>query len=352
MVEWIDPIAMFFEQNPAWLPVGVLVGVFVAVWIFKRIVIFQLKQLSKRTETSIDDILVESIDAVQWPFFLLVGVFAAIQFMALPVFVVNVVHAAALVVTVYYAVRVLQKIIRLSADRYAQKREETGESDSAPIRFLSRLLSYALWVIAALVVLDNAGYDINALIAGLGVAGIAIALAVQNILSDVFSSLSIYFDKPFKIGDFLVMGNEMGTVQKIGIKTTRIQALQGEEIVMSNRELTDTRIHNYGRMNRRRVEVQLGVVYETEASKLRLIIDLIRQSVEKVPGATLDRAHFKGFGDFALIFEFVYYVPSADYNAYMDARQAINLGLVEFFRENKIEFAYPTQKVFVTRENP
>ena len=221
--------------------------------------------------------------------------------------------------------------------------------DPTIVYFFTRLGGYSLWLVAALVLIDNAGYDITALIAGLGVAGIAIALGLQNILSDIFSSLSIYFDKPFKAGDFIIVGTDMGVVKKIGIKTTRIQALQGEEIVIANKELTESRIHNFGRMSQRRVEFRFGVVYETPLAKLKKVNELVKKSIEKVEGAKLDRVHFKKFGEYSLDFEVVYYFPNADYNAYMDAQQEINYSLADFFEKEGVEFAYPVQKVLLSK---
>jgi small-conductance mechanosensitive channel len=206
-----------------------------------------------------------------------------------------------------------------------------------------------LWVFAALLILSNLGYDITALMAGLGIGGIAIALALQNVLEDIFSSLSIYFDKPFVVGDFIILGDDLGEVQKIGIKTTRIKHLQGQELVVSNKELTSTRIHNYGKMKKRRVVFDFGVVYDTPVKKLKKIPDIIKNVVESAGPTTFDRAHFKKFWESSLNFEVVYYITGSDYNAYMDIQESINLAIMEEFESMGVEFAYPTQTVYLNK---
>ena len=183
--------------------------------------------------------------------------------------------------------------------------------------------------------------------AGLGIGGIAIAFALQNILSDIFASFSIYFDKPFKVDDFIIIGDDKGVVKKIGIKSTRIQTLQGEELVISNKELTESRVHNYKKMERRRIVFVFGVTYETPTEKVKKIPSIIKDIIEKTELADIDRVHFKEFADFSLNFEVVYYLKTSDYAEYMDTQQEINLAMKEHFEKEQIEFAYPTQTVFV-----
>jgi len=197
--------------------------------------------------------------------------------------------------------------------------------------------------------LSNFGYNISTLIAGLGIGGVAIALALQNILTDIFASFSIYFDKPFQTGDFIIVGNDLGVVKKIGIKTTRLQTLQGEELVISNKELTETRIHNYKKMQKRRIVFNFGLTYDTSSAKLKKVLQILKGIIDKIEIAELDRVHFNKFGDFSLNFEVVYYLASSDYNEYMDTQQAINLAIKEKFEKDGIKFAYPTQTVFVNK---
>jgi len=180
-------------------------------------------------------------------------------------------------------------------------------------------------------------------LASLGIGGIAVALAMQNILGDLFASLSIAIDKPFVIGDFIVLGEEMGTVEQVGLKTTRIRSLGGEQIILSNNDLLQSRIRNYKRLQERRAVFAIGVTYDTPADKLERIPELIRQAIEAQADARFDRAHFKSFGASSLDFEAVFYVLKPDYNVFMNVQQAINLQLVRSFAGQGIEFAFPTQ---------
>ena len=203
--------------------------------------------------------------------------------------------------------------------------------------------------IVALIALDNLGIDVTALIAGIGIGGIAIVLAVQNILSDLFASLSIIIDKPFVIGDFIIVGDLMGTVERIGLKTTRVRSLSGEQIIFSNSDLLSSRVRNYKRMYERRVAFSLGVTYDTKVELLERIPSMIEEIIGSQENTRFDRCHFKSFGDFALIFETVYYLLTPDYTAYMDAQQGINLAIARRFEEEGIEFAYPTQTIHLAR---
>ncbi|MBW2550586.1 MAG: mechanosensitive ion channel family protein, partial [Deltaproteobacteria bacterium] len=188
------------------------------------------------------------------------------------------------------------------------------------------------------------------LVAGLGIGGIAIALAVQNVLSDLFASLSIVLDKPFIPGDFVVVGDMAGSVEHIGIKTTRIRSISGEQLIFSNADLLGSRIRNFGRMRERRVVFSLGVTYQTPADKLEGIPGMIRESIEAQDQVRFDRSHFASYGDSALNFETVYYVGSSDYATHMDILQAVNLAIYRKFASEGIEFAYPTQTLFVEKE--
>ncbi len=208
-----------------------------------------------------------------------------------------------------------------------------------------------IWAALLLMFLDHAGFDVTALVAGLGIGGIAVALAVQNLLGDLLASVSIAMDKPFVVGDFLIVGTEKGTVENIGIKTTRLRSLSGEQIVVSNADLLASRIQNYGRMYERRTGVTIGVTYDTPRAKLELIPGMIKAAIEaRGAQARFDRAHFARYGDFSLDFEYVYYVTSPDYAIYMDVQQAINLDIHKAFEDSGISFAFPTQTLYVRRE--
>ena len=213
-------------------------------------------------------------------------------------------------------------------------------SSSGVIKAVGMIVAVALVLLLAL---DNLGVKITPLVAGLGVGGIAVALAVQSILGDIFASVSILLDKPFVVGDFIVVGDKMGTVERIGVKTTRVRALSGEQLVFANSDLLTSRIQNFKRMQERRALFAFGVVYHTPAERLRAIPRIVREAIEHNPNTRFDRCHFKSFGAYSLDFECVYFMLVADFNAYMDTQQAVNLEIFERFGREGIEFAYPTQ---------
>jgi small-conductance mechanosensitive channel len=215
----------------------------------------------------------------------------------------------------------------------------------AAMDLLGFVARVGVWSLVLIFMLDNLGVNITTLVAGLGVGGIAVALAAQNILGDLFASLSIVLDKPFVVGDFLNIDGHLGTVEKVGIKTTRVRSLSGEQLIFSNNDLLGSRIRNYGRMYERRVVFSIGVTYQTPAAKLARISEMLKTAVEAQKGVRFDRAHFQQYGDSALIYEVVYYVLSPEYNAYMDIQQAINILIFERFAEEGLEFAYPTHTI-------
>lgn len=234
--------------------------------------------------------------------------------------------------------------------RQAQLEEDAGAV--AAMDIVGFLIRVAVWTIVFLLALDNLGVNITALVAGLGVGGIAVALAAQNIISDLFASLSIVLDRPFVLGDFLVIDELAGNVEKVGIKTTRVRSLSGEQLVFSNNDLLGSRIRNYGRMTERRILFSIGVVYQTPAEQLEQVPGIIKDIIVKQESARFDRAHFKAFGAYSLDFEIVYFVESSDYALYMSIQQAVNYEIFRQFTAAGIEFAYPTQKLFVANEAP
>ena len=226
--------------------------------------------------------------------------------------------------------------------------KERGDPSSAgALSLLSLLARLLLWSALVLVALQNLGFDVTALIAGLGIGGVAIALAVQNILGDLFASLAIILDKPFQIGDFIVVGNTMGTVEYIGIKTTRLRSLSGEQLIVANSDLLGSRISNFKRMAERRVLFRFGVTYDTPLPVLREVPARVGEFIGTIGRVRLDRVHFASLGAYSLDFEVVYFVLSPDFNTYMDIHQSILFGLMEQMREMKVNFAFPTQELLV-----
>lgn len=214
------------------------------------------------------------------------------------------------------------------------------------ITFIARVV---VWSLVGLLVLSALNINITALVTGLGIGGVAVALAAQNILGDLFASLSIVLDQPFAVGHFIVVGDMSGTVEHVGIKSTRIRSISGEQIVQSNANLLSARIHNYKHLYERRVLFGFGVIYDTPYDTLVAIPGIVRETITAIDKTRFDRAHFKDYGDSALNFEVVYYVLSSDYGAYMDIQQRINLELFKRFAADKVSFAFPTRTLYLNQ---
>lgn len=327
---------------------GIFIISLLILYIIKFIILNRVKALAKKTKSRIDDIIIEFIESIHWPFYILLSLYIALRYLTLPALFNKIANYTIIIVASYYAITGIHHIIDYGTD-IIKKKEKVKVVDSPFIDLLSRFLKISLWIIGVIWILSNLGFNVTSLVAGLGIGGIAVALALQNILTDIFASFSIYFDKPFRVGDFIIVGNDLGTVQKIGIKTTRIKTLQGQELIVSNKELTETRINNYKRMEKRRIVFTFGVTYDTSSKKLKKIPQIIAEIIKKIKLADLDRVHFKEYGDFSLNFEIVYYVNSSDYTTYMDIQQKINLAIKERFEKEKIEMAFPTQTIHLEK---
>lgn len=233
---------------------------------------------------------------------------------------------------------------------FMESRQETPER-IRQLKGVMILLKAVVWFLGLVLLLDNLGYDVATIIAGLGIGGIAIALAAQTILGDLFSYFVIFFDKPFEIGDFVNAEGKIGTIEYIGIKTTRIRSITGEQVVVSNTKLTNSALHNFKRMERRRIGFTLGVTYQTSSAQLKEIPLIVADAVKTQESVSFDRCHLSGFGDFSVNFETVYFMETSDYVAYMNAQQAIYQTIFEKFEAAGIDFAYPTQTLFLERAN-
>jgi small-conductance mechanosensitive channel len=325
-----------------------LVVLMIGFKIAQVVVIKRLAALAKRTKTDIDDVFIKAINTLRPPFYGFLAFYVAINFLTVEGLTKRVIDAIFIIWITYQVIVAIQTVVNHSIEKRAVHKAN-DPSSRAMVRFIGQLVRAALWVFGALVILSNLGVNVTSLIAGLGIGGIAIALALQNILGDLFSSFAIYFDKPFAVGDYITIGEHKGTVQKIGIKTTRIKALSGEEVVIANRELTTARVQNFKKLEERRVALNFGVVYDTSPSKLREIPSIVKVIIESQPQVRFGRAHFKEFGASALTFEVIYYVTTPDYNVYMDTQQNINFAVNERFTKEKISMAYPTQTLYLKK---
>lgn len=329
------------------IAVGTALVSLIVLLLIKRIAVSRLSRLAARTTTDIDDLFVDLLKRTRPLFLLAMSLSIGAQTLTVTDQVQNALRIFTVLVLLLQGAIWGNGLIAFGITRTAQKRlteDAAGATTLTALGFVSKLV---LWSIVLLLALDNLGFDITALVAGLGVTGIAVALAVQSILGDLFSSLSIVLDKPFVIGDFIIVDTLMGTVEHVGLKTTRIRSLSGEQIVFSNTDLLRSRIRNFKRMQERRAVFTFGVTYQTPAEKLERIPAMVREIIGAQEMTRFDRAHFMSFGDSALTFEVVYFVLDPDYLRYANVQQAINLALVRRFESEQIEFAYPTRTLYV-----
>lgn len=309
----------------------------------------RLRKLSARTKTDFDDTLIKIFLDLRPPFYLVIALYFAIQPFSFPDIVSRIISGLLVVVIVYEVIKATGEIINYLIKKYLGRKDGDDHQGESIAKTAKIIVKIALWILGIIVILSNLGVDVTSLVASLGIGGLAVALALQNILKDVFSSFSIYVDKPFREGDFIVIGEDKGVVQKIGLKTTRVKTLQGEELVISNQELTSARVQNFKKMEKRRVSFRIGVTYSTPEAKLKKIPEIIESIITNKEKTEFDRCHFFEYADSSLIFEIVFYINSPEYNAYMDIRQSINIEIYTAFKKLGVEFAYPTQTILLDK---
>jgi small-conductance mechanosensitive channel len=330
----------------------VFIGLMTAFKIFKLIILAYLFKLSQKTDNDVDDFAIRMVEELKPPFYLIIAFYIAIRPLNLNELVGKIVLGLFIIVLVFQAILIAQKVVDYILEKKILKDIEDAEdaqNKRAVIRLLSKIFKIILWLIGALMILSNLGVDVSSLIAGLGVGGIAVAFALQGVLGDLFASFSIFIDQPFKVGDYVQAGTESGTVKKVGMKTSRIKTLNGEELVVVNTDIGSSRVHNFSRMEKRRVKYDIGVIYGTSSNKLKEIPKIIKKIVDKEKDVSFGRVRFTTFGESSLIFEVLYHINKSDFDLYLEIQEKINLAIYEEFEKNKIEFAFPTQTVHVNK---
>lgn len=339
-----------FEQtvlgNPveAWILAGTIAGgVLVVFLLLKALLISVVGRLAARTATRFDDVVVEVLRATRWWSLTALALFIGASAITLPTRGVMALHAATAVVVLLQAGLWGERWIAGVLARAKREAESGATGRATSFQVIAYIGRVALWSVVALLALDNLGFDVTALVAGLGVGGIAVALAAQNFLGDLIASVAIALDQPFVVGDFIVVGEFSGTVERVGLKTTRVRSLSGEQLVFPNNDLLGSRVRNFKRMTERRIVFGFGVVYGTPVERLEEIPGLVRGIIERQERARPDRIHFKQFGASSLDFEAVYYVEAPEFGVYMDVQQAINLELCRELGARGVQFAFPTR---------
>lgn len=337
----------------AWLCAAVWVlGAVLLMKIILPLVIRRISKWAGATSTHWDDAVVDALRAVRWFLVALVALHPASSGLALSAVAQRWVSGVATVAFFLQLALCVSAFIRGWISNVRNQSLEKDPSTTSALSILSFIARTVAWAILLLLLLDNLGFDVNALVAGLGIGGIAIGLALQNILGDLFASLSIVLDKPFQVGDFVVIDDFSGTVENIGLKTTRLRSLSGEVLVFSNGDLTKSRLRNYKLMNERRIPFTFGLTFDTTPEQLEQVPAIVKKVIGTQQQARFDRAHFTGFGDSSLDFEVVYWMLTPDFAAYRDVQQAVNLGLMRAFASLGVDFAFPTRTLMFSKQSP
>ncbi len=305
--------------------------------LFKRSILKQLKKLSEKTSNTGDNFIVESIERFGIPAMYYFIIYAGLNYLELSVKTQQVLRIATAVVITFFVLRLLSSTILMLLQNYI-RRQENGEEKIKQLAGVMLLVNLVIWILGIVFLIDNLGYNVTTIITGLGIGGVAVALAAQNILGDLFNYFVIFFDRPFEVGDFIVVDDKMGTIEYIGLKTTRLRSLSGEQVVIGNANLTGARIHNYKRLSDRRIVFTLNIDYRTPLEKIKTVAGIIKTVVEQQELTRFDRAHFATYGDWSLRFEVVYFVLNPDFNKFMDIQQNINLKIYEELLKNEIYF--------------
>ena len=348
-LEW----QFYHNSVQTWLIAGAVFVVIGAVLFTARTLLARrLERMAAKTATTADDAIVDLLRRTRYFFIITAAVAGATLFLELPTRALAVGRVLGTIALFLQMAIWGNGLITFWFRNYAERKADTDLSSRTTVAAFSFLARAILWIMLALLALSRLGYDITTLITGLGVGGIAIALAVQNVLGDLFAALAIVLDKPFVVGDSISVDTMTGTVENVGLKTTRIRSVNGEQLIFSNADLLKSRIRNFKRMQERRVVMTIGVAYDTTPDTVARIPDMLREAVEAQERVRFDRSHFMSYGESALMFETVYFVLTSDYLTFANVNQAVNLAVLRRFTAEKVEFAFPTRTIVVRGSAP
>jgi len=323
-----------------------LIIVYFTIRLFDKFLLEKMDILIKKFSRSFSQFLKKLIKKRIYPLLYLLAIYFAFRQLTIISQLDNFVNYFLMILTVILVVLSLSDIISYSIKKYWGKKERNDEQLKV-LNVTLFLIKILIWTIALIFVMDNLNIQITGLVTGLGISGIAIAFAAQSILTDLFNYFTIFFDKPFDIGDFIITGEYRGTIEHIGVKTTRIRSLSGEQLIISNTDLVNSRINNYKRMQQRRINFNFGLTYDTPLSKLKKVPGIIEETIKNIDKTEFDRAHFAEFAASSLLFQVVYYVKDSDYKIYMDIQQEINFKLKKKLEELEDNFAFPSQTIYL-----
>jgi len=341
---------IYFLENSVWqwtLFLLITIAVYIVFRLVFKALVKQINKIAGRTEHVLNDIVVDALKNSKFWFFAVIAIFFGAKILNLGEY--GFIPVKILILTTFVQTGIWLSVIFNDILNNWSKKNNPNAAKNAGFTIISAICKFLIWVAILLLVLDNLGVKVISLMAGLGVGGIAIALAVQRILGDLFASISIMIDKPFEIGDFIAVGDIKGTVESTGIKTTRIRSITGEQIIIANSDILDSRVNNFKRMEERRITFSFGVTYQTAKENLEAITDIVKNIIESQSDVRFERGHLNGFGASSIDYEFIYWVTKPDYVVYMDVQQRINLAIIDAFAKKKIEMARPTQTVFLQK---
>ena len=354
MSQWFNDIFGFSDPmygELIWSTI-LLVGFLILGWIIEHIFEHYFKKWASKTKTKIDDEILKNVKRPIYGLVIFFGIYFFIQNLSAIDQYQDIINNVFLLIEILLIAYIFTRVTNVLFAWYADRQEKRKKTSQHILYVFRGIFNGIVYLIAFFLFMALAGIDLTGLAIGGAATAIVIGFALQHVLSDFFSAFSIYFDRPFEIGDFIIVGEYAGTVTKIGMKSTRLQLLQGEELVLSNKELTTASVRNFKKMNRRRIEFSFGVTYDTPLKKLKKIPDIIKSIIdpEKIEHVhKLDRVHFSEFGDFSLNFDIVYYLKTKDYTKYKDTQQEINFKIKEAFEKEGIEMAFPTQTIFLNK---
>ncbi len=326
---------------------AIVLGEIIIVWIiyklFKRFIVTTLKKITAKTATQADDAVVNAAEKFILPYIFLTIIYGIVEQLHFTEHTEHVLKVVIAVITAYYFVRFINHALQLTVILYMHRKQEPPERFKQLTGILL-VIKATVWIIGILMLIENLGYNITTIITGLGIGGIAIALAAQNILGDLFSYFVIFFDKPFEIGDFITVNTFSGTVERIGIKTSHLRSVSGEQLIVPNADMVKSTIKNFKRLQRRGIIFKINVRYDTSENKLKTLPQLIELIIRKQPHTTFDRCHLVAFGDYGLSYEVLYFIETADYKTFLNIQQNIHLEIIEAFSDQGIDFAFPGQQ--------
>ncbi len=330
---------------------GIAIFTLIVFQVIKFVVVRRLQKVAATTTTDIDDFVVDLFGNTKFILILALSFYTGSFMLELDPSVRSFITSAAVIIFLFQAGLWGNAVITFALNRFARQKMEADDASTATVVSMVGMVARIVFtVMIVLVALGTLGFDISALITLAGVGGVAVALAVNGILSDLFGSMTIALDQPFVVGDFITVGDFNGTVEKVGLKSTRLRSNTGEQLVMSNADLLGSRLRNFGQMDERRGNMALGVTYDTPADTLEAIPRMIQEIIDREENVRFDRAHFASFGDFSLNFAIVYWLLTPAYKDFMDATQSINLEIVRRFAAEGIEMAFPTQTLYVSKD--